>query len=85
MAAGDPYVECSNPAIGVQELINAISVKVTATGVGGIRTYISTVAGETLTNDIACGDALDDLEMWLRKKIVLDANGDAALHLIVAT
>lgn len=85
MAAGDPYVGCSNPTIGVLELLNAISVKVTATGVGGIRVYSTTAAGETLSPEIVCAGDLDSLEVFLRKKIVLDANGDPALHLITAT
>lgn len=84
MAAGDPYVACSNPSVGTMELLWAISTK-TAAGSPGIRVYNQSIAHGTLESTIQCAMPLGSFEDWLRRHIVLDANGDPALHLITST
>ena len=85
MAAGDKYIQCDNPSVGVNELLWAISTTVTATGTKGIRIYRHSVADTGLSNSVLCGMPLDSFETWLRQHIVLDAKGKPALNLIEAT
>lgn len=85
MAAGDRYIQCDNPNVGVTELLNAISTKITATGTKGIRVYSQSIAKASLEPGTSCGVPNLDLEQWLRDHIVLDANDLPALHLITTT
>lgn len=84
MAAGDKYVGCDNPSIGIQELLWAITVK-QANGSYGLRVYSHSVADSALDPAITCDMPLGSLEDWLRRVIVLDANDKPAINLITAT
>ena len=84
MAAGDKYVDCVRPDISLEELLWAVTVK-QANGAFGVRVYSHSVSNASLDPAVACDMTLEGIEAWLRKVIVLDANGFPAINLITGT
>lgn len=84
MAAGDAYVQCANPHIGLVELLNSVLVK-HDNGSVGIRTFTQTVATGSLNDFLSCGEPLKDVEAILRHIICLDNCGRPSIRLVTCT
>jgi len=81
MAAGDPYIGCTNPTISDEELLNSLLV-VTAAGVTGIRIVPISAAAADISLAVNCEGPLKSLSQILRESIGLTASGEPGLVLI---
>lgn len=74
-------LDCNNPHIGLNELLNSILVK-TNTGVYGLRVKRVSAAAANIDPVIACGEVNLPNEQIFRYAIGLSKSGEPALILI---